>query len=135
VSESFIHLSDVRKIFRSRKQEFLAVSEVTFDVKAGELVSIVGPSGCGKTTILKILAGIHTYEGGTVKIGSDVDPFDPSKDIGMVFQQPLLLKWRKIEMAQNTSKCAFACRDTRSATQRKPGACTLSARNGRFAGI
>jgi len=96
VSESFIHLSDVRKIFRSRKQEFLAVSEVTFDVKVGELVSIVGPSGCGKTTILKILAGIHTYEGGAVRIGSDTNTFDPSKDIGMVFQQPLLLKWRKI---------------------------------------
>jgi NitT/TauT family transport system ATP-binding protein len=96
MSESFIHLSDVRKTFKTRKDEFLAISEVTFDVKAGELVSIVGPSGCGKTTILKVLAGIHSYEGGTVRIGSEANPFDPSKDIGMVFQQPLLLKWRKI---------------------------------------
>ena len=96
MSESFIQLSDLRKTFKSRGEEFLAISEVTFDVKAGELVSVVGPSGCGKTTILKILAGIHTYQGGLVNIGSQTNPFDPSKDIGMVFQQPLLLKWRKI---------------------------------------
>ncbi len=96
MSEAFIHLADVRKVFKSRKEEFLAVSEVTFDVQAGELVSLVGPSGCGKTTILKILAGIHSYEGGTVRIGSKESPFDPSKDIGIVFQQPLLLKWRKV---------------------------------------
>lgn len=96
MTEPFIQLSGVRKTFKSRKQEFLAVSEVTFDVEAEELVSIVGPSGCGKTTILKILAGIHSYEEGVVRIGNEAHPFDPSKDIGMVFQQPLLLKWRKI---------------------------------------
>jgi NitT/TauT family transport system ATP-binding protein len=92
MSESFIHLADVRKTFKTRKDEFLAISEVTFDVKAGELVSIVGPSGCGKTTILKVLAGIHSYEGGTVRIGSEANPFDPSKDIGMVFQ-PIFSEW------------------------------------------
>ena len=96
MNEPFIRLSEVKKIFTSRKEEFLAVSEVTFDVHPGELVSIVGPSGCGKTTVLKVLAGLHSYEGGKVKIGTDENPFDPSKDIGMVFQQPLLLKWRKI---------------------------------------
>lgn len=96
MSQPFIHLSGVQKIFKSKKEEFLAVSEVTFDVNIGELVSIVGPSGCGKTTVLKILAGIHSYEEGTVKIGNEENTFDPSKDIGMVFQQPLLLKWRKI---------------------------------------
>lgn len=96
MSQPFIHLSGVRKVFKSKKEEFIAVSEVSFDVNVGELISIVGPSGCGKTTILKILAGIHTYENGTVKIGNEEHTFDPSKDIGMVFQQPLLLKWRKI---------------------------------------
>ena len=43
----------------SAGEDFLAISEVSFDVAAGELRSLVGPSGCGKTTLLKILAGLR----------------------------------------------------------------------------
>ena len=66
----FISLRNVRKVFRSEASEFLAVSDVTMDVQEGELVSLVGPSGCGKTTVLKILAGLHEADGGTVRIGN-----------------------------------------------------------------
>jgi NitT/TauT family transport system ATP-binding protein len=96
MSEPFIHLAGVKKVYRTRGADFVAVSEATFDVEAGELVALVGPSGCGKTTLLKILAGLHSHESGDVQIGTQAQPFDPSRDIGMVFQQPLLLKWRRI---------------------------------------
>ena len=92
----FVRLEGVRKVYRRREAEFLAVSEVSFDVAFGELVSLVGPSGCGKTTILKILAGLFSHDAGRIEIGNAEQKFDPARDIGMVFQQPLLLKWRRI---------------------------------------
>jgi len=94
--EPFIRLRNVRKVYRSEDSEFLAVSDVSMDVWEGELVSLVGPSGCGKTTVLKILAGLQSTDGGSVMIGNIQIPFDPARDIGMVFQQALLLKWRTV---------------------------------------
>src|SRR5215470_2278711 len=96
MAEPFIHLARVQKVYRTRGTDLLAISEASFDVEASELVSLVGPSGCGKTTLLKILAGLHSHDSGQLTIGSRTQPFDPSRDIGMVFQQPLLLKWRRI---------------------------------------
>jgi NitT/TauT family transport system ATP-binding protein len=94
--EPFIRLKGVSKIYRSGRKEHLAVSDATFDVMPGELVSLVGPSGCGKSTLLKVLAGLHTHDAGEVTMGSATHSFDPSRDVGMVFQAPLLLKWRRI---------------------------------------
>jgi NitT/TauT family transport system ATP-binding protein len=95
-TEPFIRVRGLRKSYRRRDLEFLAISEASFDVAAGELVSLVGPSGCGKTTLLKILAGLQDYDAGEALIGSASHPFDPARDIGMVFQQSLLLKWRRV---------------------------------------
>jgi NitT/TauT family transport system ATP-binding protein len=95
-TDPFIHLAGIRKEYRDRERAFLAVSNATFDVAAGELIALVGPSGCGKTTLLKILAGLHRADEGDVRIGNAAVPFDPARDVGMVFQAPLLLKWRRI---------------------------------------
>jgi NitT/TauT family transport system ATP-binding protein len=92
----FVRLEGVSKTYTFGKQNFLAVSDVTLNVQEGELVSIVGPSGCGKSTILSILAELHDASGGTVEIGNADSPFTPGRDIGMVFQKALLLKWRTI---------------------------------------
>ena len=95
-AEPFIRLKGISKTYRTGKKEHLAVSDATFDVMPGELVSLVGPSGCGKSTLLKILAGLYPHDGGELKIGSATHSFDPARDVGMVFQAPLLLKWRRI---------------------------------------
>ncbi|WP_458792745.1 ABC transporter ATP-binding protein [Yoonia sp. MH D7] len=94
--EPFIQMQNVRKVYRTGTKEHVAVSDVTLNINDGELLSVVGPSGCGKTTMLKILAGLHETDGGTVKIGSSVANFEEGRDVGMVFQQPMLLKWRTI---------------------------------------
>src|SRR5687768_18524674 len=90
--EPFIHLSKVKKNYG----EHLAISDATFDVLPGELVSLVGPSGCGKSTLLKVLAGLHPHDRGELRMGSPTRPFDPAQADGMVFQAPRLPKWRRI---------------------------------------
>jgi NitT/TauT family transport system ATP-binding protein len=95
--EAFVHIRDLRKAYATRDGELLAVSQLSFDVFEGEFVTVVGPSGCGKTTLLKLLAGLLEPTAGTLRIGTSSAPFDPRRDIGMVFQQAMLLKWRSIE--------------------------------------
>ncbi|RYF83712.1 MAG: ABC transporter ATP-binding protein [Comamonadaceae bacterium] len=97
MSDPLIRMRQLRKVYRKKNEEFLAVSDVSMDIHAGDMVSLVGPSGCGKSTLLKILAGLHGHDGGTLEIGSSSGGgFQPGRDVGMVFQQPLLLKWRTI---------------------------------------
>lgn len=93
---AFIELKNVRKTYRTNGKEFLAVSDVSMSVRQGEMVSIVGPSGCGKTTVLMMLAGLLEPSSGEIRISASGSTFDPSRDVGMVFQQALLLKWRTI---------------------------------------
>jgi NitT/TauT family transport system ATP-binding protein len=90
------HFRDVRQEFRLSAQTTLtAIENISFDLKAGSLVSLLGPSGCGKTTFLKIAGGLIQASGGTVQInGEDVD--EPHADFGMAFQQPNLMPWRTV---------------------------------------
>ena len=64
--------------------DFIALNDVSFQVKKGEIVGLVGFNGAGKSTMLKILAGILTPTKGTVKVIGSVAPlievgagFDP----------------------------------------------------------
>ena len=95
-ANTIINLSGIKKIYRTKEKETVAVSDVSMEINAGDFISLVGPSGCGKSTILKIIADLIPVEAGTIEIGNAERPIDRSRDIGMVFQQALLLKWRKI---------------------------------------
>jgi NitT/TauT family transport system ATP-binding protein len=77
--------------------EQIVISGTTFDVDAGEIVSIVGPSGCGKTTLLKALAGLLVPTGGTIKLQGKIVAGVPD-GIAMVFQEysRSLLPWTTV---------------------------------------
>lgn len=96
MSAPFITLDGVSKRYGDLESGFLAVQDVTLRIAEGELVAIVGPSGCGKSTVLNVVAGLHEATGGRVDIGNPESPFTPGRDVGMVFQKALLLKWRTI---------------------------------------
>jgi len=73
-----------------------ALSNVSFDLEAGRLLTLLGPSGCGKTTLLNILAGFLAPTGGTVTLGNDIIT-GPGQERGMVFQQGALFEWLSVE--------------------------------------
>lgn len=91
-----IRVNRLSKVYRSRDgTEVEALREVSFTVGRGEFVSIVGQSGCGKSSLLKILAGLLSKTAGTIFIeGRELD--GPRNDIGIMFQKPLLLEWRRV---------------------------------------
>ena len=73
----------------------LALKDINFGVADGEFMVIVGPSGCGKTTLLKILAGLlGGFDGSASLKGTPIAK--PRRDIGVVFQSPVLFPWRSV---------------------------------------
>lgn len=48
-----------------------AVEDVTFDVRPGEVVSIIGPNGSGKTTTLNLISGVLRADSGTIALGGE----------------------------------------------------------------
>jgi NitT/TauT family transport system ATP-binding protein len=73
----------------------VALSDVSFDIRDGEFISVVGPSGCGKSTMMKIIAGLLSYTGGKAFIG-EREVKAPGAEVGVVFQSPVLLPWLTI---------------------------------------
>jgi ATP-binding cassette, subfamily B, bacterial HlyB/CyaB len=80
--------------FRYRPGEREVLSDVSFAVRAGEVIGIVGPSGSGKSTIGKLLQRLHVPESGRVMIdGVDlalIDPRSLRRQIGVVLQENVL---------------------------------------------
>jgi putative spermidine/putrescine transport system ATP-binding protein len=65
-----------------------AIDDITFDIKAGEIVALLGPSGCGKSTVLRAIAGLIQPKSGSLRLGDQdlANVSARSRGIGMVFQ-------------------------------------------------
>ena len=83
------------KAYATRDGNVAALERITFGIGEGEFVAVVGPSGCGKSTLLKILAGLlPPSQGEAILRGTSIA--GPRRDIGVVFQSPVLLPWRTV---------------------------------------
>jgi len=72
-----------------------ALKDISFNLREGELLSILGPSGCGKTTLLNIIAGFLSPSSGQVMLNRQ-PVTGPGADRGMVFQQGALFEWMNV---------------------------------------
>ncbi len=68
--------------------DFTAVNGISLNIEQGEFFTLLGPSGCGKTTLLRMIAGFNTVDGGEICFDEQVINNLPAhkRDIGMVFQ-------------------------------------------------
>ena len=81
----------VNIIIRNAKKAYgdtVIIPNLSLDIKEGELFTLLGPSGCGKTTLLRMIAGFNSIEGGDFYFNDKrINDLDPAKrNIGMVFQ-------------------------------------------------
>ncbi|HST01937.1 MAG TPA: ATP-binding cassette domain-containing protein, partial [Usitatibacter sp.] len=81
---AFLSLRNIHKRFG----DFVALHDVSLEVRAGELLCFLGPSGCGKTTLLRIIAGLEVPTSGALaQAGRDISRLPPmDRDYGIVFQ-------------------------------------------------
>ncbi|MGP1511112.1 MAG: ABC transporter ATP-binding protein [Treponema sp.] len=82
-----INVDHVIKAYKDNP-EHPVIPDLSVQIKNGEFFTLLGPSGCGKTTLLRMIAGFNSIEGGTIAFDSQVINDIPAhkRNIGMVFQ-------------------------------------------------
>jgi NitT/TauT family transport system ATP-binding protein len=71
------------------------IGDISFSLRAGEIVSLVGPSGCGKTTLLNLMSGLtQPTRGAVLWHGQALE--DVPKGIGYMLQKDMLMPWRNV---------------------------------------
>jgi len=87
------HYSLPSREFWGRRQRFVALQGVSFDVSEGQILGIVGESGSGKSTLARVLVGLEPPDAGSIMLGDQRvaagEPHPgPLSDVQMVFQDP-----------------------------------------------
>jgi NitT/TauT family transport system ATP-binding protein len=92
LESSILTLDSVSKSFFSTGGEVSALTDVSLQVKAGEIVALIGPSGCGKTTIMRMCAGFDFPTEGTALFhGGQI--MDVNTGVGYLTQEADLFPW------------------------------------------
>ena len=99
-------MSIVVEGLEKRFGERVAVTGLTFEVKAGEVFGLLGPNGAGKTTTVRMLTGLLAPSSGKgrvcgIELGPDVDGTTLRKKVGLLTEQPGL--YERLTARENLS--------------------------------
>ena len=89
---------EFRNVTKIYGKDFVAVDDISLNVEAGSLVTLLGPSGCGKTTTLRMIAGLESVNQGQILIGGvDITQLPATeRDVSMVFQSYALFPHKTV---------------------------------------
>ena len=90
-----IEFDGVSHKFTTKTSELQVLVNLSFYVPEGGFSAIIGPSGCGKSTVTKLIAGLIKPNKGKILLNGEIVQ-TPRSNIGMAFQNPVLLEWRNI---------------------------------------
>jgi NitT/TauT family transport system ATP-binding protein len=96
-STSGIRIDHVTKVFHARRQDLLALKDISLDIARSSFLVLIGPSGCGKSTLLRIVGDLESPTSGSVLVhGESPEVARKQHHIGVAFQDPALLPWRSV---------------------------------------
>lgn len=114
--KDFVYLDNIQKYYHMGTHTIAAADGISFSIDKGEFCVVVGPSGSGKTTVLNIIGGMDSSDGGTVLLDNlKVHKLNERQltnyrryDVGFVFQFYNLIQnltaLENVELASQISK-------------------------------
>ena len=101
-----IELQSIKKVFNvGTVNEKIAIDSLSLDIEKGDFITVIGSNGAGKSTMLSVVAGFQTPDGGKVMFdGRDITKmpeFKRAEFIGVVFQDPLSGTAKSLSIEEN----------------------------------
>jgi nitrate/nitrite transport system ATP-binding protein len=91
-SQRYVLVEDVQMSFDTKQGPFIALRDITLNIRRGDFITLIGHSGCGKSTLLNLIAGLLFPTSG-VMLCAEREIAGPGPDRGVVFQNHSLLPW------------------------------------------
>jgi NitT/TauT family transport system ATP-binding protein len=85
MTTAMLEVNELEHTYKAKQGTHVAISDMSFTVKTGELLCVVGPSGCGKSTLLRTIAGLIKPTSGAISLHGDPVDGVPT-DLAVVFQ-------------------------------------------------